>query len=164
MKIKALSLWQPWASLIAVGAKHYETRSWATNHRGPLLICASKGGLSNRDLMQLLLEPEFQTALWPLVPPYADKETSLLHRAKFIFNSLYFGRAVALVDLVDCQKCGPNAFQFADDRGMVAREKLFGDFSPGRYAWKLENVRHIEPFPVTGRQGLFEVEIPDGLI
>lgn len=35
----------------------------------------------------------------------------------------------------------------------------FGDFSPGRYAWKLENVRAIDPFPVKGRQGLFEVEI-----
>lgn len=40
----------------------------------------------------------------------------------------------------------------------------FGDFSPGRYAWKLENVRTIEPFPVKGCQGLFEVEVPEGLI
>jgi hypothetical protein len=40
-------------------------------------------------------------------------------------------------------------------------EKYFGDFSPGRYALKLDNVRAIEPFPVRGRQGLFEVAYPD---
>jgi hypothetical protein len=26
--MKAITLWQPWASLIAIGAKKYETRSW----------------------------------------------------------------------------------------------------------------------------------------
>jgi hypothetical protein len=40
--VKALSLWQPWASLIAVGAKRFETRSWQTSHRGPLLIHAAQ--------------------------------------------------------------------------------------------------------------------------
>lgn len=40
--MKALSLWQPWATLIAVGAKTFETRSWSTDYRGPLLIHASK--------------------------------------------------------------------------------------------------------------------------
>jgi hypothetical protein len=38
---KALSLTQPWASLIALGAKHIETRPRRTSHRGPLLIHAS---------------------------------------------------------------------------------------------------------------------------
>lgn len=33
--MKAISLWQPWASAIAVGAKRVETRSWATKYRGP---------------------------------------------------------------------------------------------------------------------------------
>ena len=40
--MKALTLWQPWASLIAVGAKTIETRSWSTAYRGPLLIHAAK--------------------------------------------------------------------------------------------------------------------------
>lgn len=31
--MKAISLWQPWASLMAVGAKRYETRSWGTLYR-----------------------------------------------------------------------------------------------------------------------------------
>lgn len=42
IKVKALSLKQPWAQWVAVGVKTIETRMWPTRHRGPLLICASK--------------------------------------------------------------------------------------------------------------------------
>ena len=41
--IKALSLRQPFATLIATGLKKIETRKWQTPYRGPLLICASAG-------------------------------------------------------------------------------------------------------------------------
>jgi len=40
--VRALSVRQPWASLIAEGQKRIEVRSWATDHRGDLLICAAK--------------------------------------------------------------------------------------------------------------------------
>ena len=40
--MKALSLTQPWASLVVTGAKRFETRSWTTSYRGPLLIHAAK--------------------------------------------------------------------------------------------------------------------------
>src|SRR5688500_640704 len=40
--MKALSLRQPWANLIASGQKTIETRTWGTNYRGPLLIVSSK--------------------------------------------------------------------------------------------------------------------------
>ena len=39
--MKALSVRQPWASLIANGLKTIEVRTWLTHYRGPLLICAS---------------------------------------------------------------------------------------------------------------------------
>ncbi len=39
--MKAISVRQPWASLISEGAKTVEVRSWKTNYRGPLLICSS---------------------------------------------------------------------------------------------------------------------------
>ena len=42
MVYKALSIKQPWANLIAVGQKTIETRRWATDYRGPLLIVSSK--------------------------------------------------------------------------------------------------------------------------
>lgn len=39
--MKALSVRQPWASLIASGTKTIEVRSWRTHYRGKLVICAS---------------------------------------------------------------------------------------------------------------------------
>ncbi len=41
--MKALTLTQPWAHLVAVGAKRVETRSWPTPYRGPLAIHAAQG-------------------------------------------------------------------------------------------------------------------------
>lgn len=40
--MKAISLWQPWASALVSGAKTIETRHWPTSYRGPLLIHAAK--------------------------------------------------------------------------------------------------------------------------
>jgi hypothetical protein len=40
--VKALSIKQPWANLIAAGEKTIETRSWATDYRGPILIVSSR--------------------------------------------------------------------------------------------------------------------------
>lgn len=39
--MRALSLRQPWASMIANGSKTIETRTWRTNYRGPLAVHAS---------------------------------------------------------------------------------------------------------------------------
>lgn len=39
--MRAISIRQPWASLIADGKKTIELRTWSTSYRGPLLICAS---------------------------------------------------------------------------------------------------------------------------
>lgn len=40
--MKAISLKQPWANLIASGQKTIETRLWGTDYRGQLLIVSSK--------------------------------------------------------------------------------------------------------------------------
>ncbi len=47
--MKALSIRQPWASLVAAGHKTVECRSWKTKYRGPLLICSSKGDFEIND-------------------------------------------------------------------------------------------------------------------
>ena len=40
LRMRCLSVRQPWAELIASGRKSVEVRSWTTSYRGPLLICA----------------------------------------------------------------------------------------------------------------------------
>lgn len=136
--IKCLSLWEPWASLMAVGAKRNETRSWSTSYRGPLLICASKRVVM-RELVALLHhEPGMVAAL----KQPGDKVLG------DVVNRLCFGKAVALVDLVDVIPT-ERIVSFDGD------EREFGDYTPGRFAWVTQNVRRINPFPITGHQGLW---------
>lgn len=40
--MKAITIKQPWATLIALGEKRFETRSWQTKYRGPIAIHAGK--------------------------------------------------------------------------------------------------------------------------
>ncbi len=40
--MKAISIKQPWASLIAAGIKTREIRQWPTDHRGPLVVVSSR--------------------------------------------------------------------------------------------------------------------------
>jgi hypothetical protein len=146
------------------GAKTIETRSWATSYRGPLLICAAKRRRA-RELESLLRQWRFQAGLGPLIGmgrhPEAGAEdptdTEGPGNYRVFADDLLFGKAVALVDLVDCR---PTVSLGLPE---YWREEKLGDYSPGRYAWVTTNCRIFEPFPVTGRQGLFEVEVPDAL-
>ncbi len=128
--MKAISLWQPWASAIIIGEKSIETRSWITYHRGPLLIHAAKRKADVSDWiddLQLDLDAE----------------------------SIPFGALVGVADLVRCCR--------AEDLDVSDRERLLGDYSRGRFAWVLENVRAFEKsIPFKGRQGLFDV--PDDIV
>ena len=64
--MKALSLTQPWAQLIAIHAKKVETRSWPTSFSGVLAIHAAKGlgpvG-GKRGLRELCATEPFYSAL-----------------------------------------------------------------------------------------------------
>lgn len=136
--MKMLTLWQPWASLVALGFKKYETRSWSTSYRGSLVIHASKRALSWKDL-----------ELWEEITGVDP------HLFKFPVGS-----AIALVDLVDCQQMVSIDSDVRHSSqisiaSMLSQEKLAGIWEPERYAWKLENVRLIEPaIACCGFQGL----------
>jgi hypothetical protein len=139
-KLKAISILEPWASLIRTGEKTYETRSWMTNYRGPLLICAARKKVNLLNFSIEHPEPE-------LVSGYIVACRRL---------ALNFGKAVALVKIVNCVP--------VEEAETIGYEKIYGDFTAGRFAWKLEMINNtFEPFPVKGRQGFFEVEIPEGM-
>lgn len=59
--MKALTIWQPWATAIAIGAKRIETRSWETHYRGPIAIHAA-ARRNKAHLPELLLLPWMQVA------------------------------------------------------------------------------------------------------
>jgi DNA (cytosine-5)-methyltransferase 1 len=123
--------------LIAQGLKKYETRSWSTNYRGPLLICSAK-----------LKEELDQRSryLW-----LADQYNLNLED----FESLRFGCAIALVDLTDCIKMDEAFIQ-----SQSGLEIDCGGWAVGRYAWKLENIRRVLPVVnIKGKQGFFNPEV-----
>lgn len=109
MLVRALSLKQPWANLIAQGTKTIETRSWKTNYRGDLLICSSQN---------------------PKIEPY--------------------GHALCIVELIHVEP-------MRVEHEKAACIQLF----PRAYAWHIQNVRLITPFPVKGQLNIFSLEVPD---
>jgi len=147
--MKCLSLWQPWATLIAIGAKSIETRSWYTRHRGPLLIHASKR--QDKDSLELCLEEPFRSAL------AAGGLTKI--------GDLPFGQIVAVGDLVGCYHCHECGMGYGPPPqcSIPESERPFGNFTPGRFGWVLRNVRRFPtPISYTGHQGLFNV--PDDIV
>lgn len=147
MKVKSISLWEPWATAMRLGLKTIETRSWPTSYRGPLLICAAK------------TERGCQTALCNDANVRNIMILAARQRGIEVSEMFNFGKAVALVDLVGCR---PTAIAtspvFWDDR--PATERFLGDYSPGRFAWMTEPIQtDFEPFPISGSQGFFAVEL-----
>jgi activating signal cointegrator 1 len=152
MNIKAISLYEPYASLIRTGAKKIETRSWETSYRGPLLICAAKKHLIY-EIIADLSTWEIQGALAPLIGQPLDL-TSNTSWPGIKAEHLSFGKAVALVDLVDCKRTGDMTLE------EIGTDNKFGNFALGRFGWKLENIKSIPaPFLVTGHQKIFNVQL-----
>lgn len=134
--MKALSLWQPWATLVALEVKTYETRSWGTDYRGPLLICSTK--TFNKECRELSQQAPFNVAL---------------HAGGYLtVDDLPLGAAVCLANLVEVTPT--REMLFLDKLGKI--ERHFGDFSLGRFAWGLADVQVLPtPIPVKGKQGLW---------
>jgi hypothetical protein len=137
--MKALSVSQPWASLLVLGVKRLETRCWQTSHRGPLLIHASRN--FQRAGRMLCLQEPIRSAL----------RTVGIDSCK----QLPLGVVLGVVELVDCLR--------VEEAGAVPPEELpLGDFTPGRWLWYVTQPRPLaSPVPYRGRLGLFEV--PDSL-
>jgi hypothetical protein len=154
--VKALSLTQPWATLVALGAKRIETRSWSTSFRGPIAIHASKR--FPRDCQELCANEPF---------------LSVLKAAGFTnTNELPNGAIVAMCRLVhvfltgdtlnyhDRSRTirGPNGLTYE----ITPQEIAFGDYSPGRYGWALAEVCRLpQPIPAKGSLGLWNVQLPE---
>lgn len=149
--MKALPMWQPWASLVAVEAKRVETRSWpapAWLIGQRIAIHATK---TRRELHLVSAQP-FRRRLRA-----AREAGSLL----FVDGDLPLGAivATAVIDRCTCmttESCAALAKQDPDEHD-------FGHYEPGRYAWVLRDVQRLDPvIPFRGSQGMFDV--PDDLL
>jgi hypothetical protein len=140
--MRAITIWQPWASLIAVGAKSIETRSWPTRYRGPLLIHAAKRWDAELDFQARYARDKLTLMLFR--PPSEAHE-----RAGSIPIGEATGKVVAVATLADCRP-------MAAAPDPINAE--FGHFGPGRWGWVLSGVRPLpSPIPWRGAQGLWDV-------
>lgn len=152
--MKTLTLLQPWASLIEIGAKRIETRSWTSTYRGPLAIHAGKGATT--DVVRLAFIEPFK---------------SVLNAAGYrLFSQLTRGALIATCQLVSVipvykitdrgfyQWTGPDGRDYRFD--LTDQERAFGDYTFGRYAWLLADVDELStPVPARGALGLWECEL-----
>ncbi len=153
IEIPAISLWQPWAHLIAIQAKRFETRSWCTCYRGPMAIHAAKHW-TKRTAAQCYEEPFFTVLSWHGVrfPARLPSGPEIL--------GLAVGCVVAVAELMECWPS--DAMPYG---ALTLSERAFGDFSHDRYAWQYRNVVRLDPpIPCVGRQGLFRVRLPTALM
>lgn len=131
--MRALTLIQPWASLIADGRKTFETRSWSTEYRGPIAIHAGKK-----------LDAEYAVA------------------CGYRPEGLARGAIIAVARLVACIPT-EKAVRIIHDTmpaALAAEELAHGDYRPGRWAWELADVIRVPAFPLLGAQGLWTVPSP----
>lgn len=139
--MKAITLWQPYAALVADGIKRYETRSWRTFYRGPIAIHAAARNMEEQDYTL--------KACWirlGYIPRAWDGRIEWATRSAII----------AVATLEACWATGLLKGEFNKVAGWPSAELAFGDFSPGRYAWELVKVRKLKrPWPCPGRQGLW---------
>lgn len=125
--MKALSITEPYATLIRNRIKRIETRSWKTNYRGSMLIHAS----STR------------------VPKEWRENTELMELA----GELHPGEILCRCRLVDCVEMTED---FIKEVKLNHDEYISGFYEVGRYAWILEDVEPIEPIKAKGRLGIWE--------
>lgn len=176
-----ISLWQPWASLIACGAKPYETRSWPPPHaligQTIAIHAAKKIDKGAAEFATDLMYGQHQ-------PGGFELSNKLEATMKGCPDSLLgiFGEAVMPIGCVVCTALLDAAFllgERADGTAVPAAKVVrritsrqmpdcftvryddFGDYEPGRWAWLLRDVKAlVPPPPVVGRQKFFD--LPQG--
>jgi activating signal cointegrator 1 len=145
IKYKVLTLWQPWASLLVIGAKKIETRPSKTNWtigKGTYLIHAAKKWTPELDALSK--QSPFKEVLKGL--------------------SLSLGCIIGSIEVISCYQIqvrddkisywdGKPDLYFINDY----REIAFGDYREGRYAWICQNPKIFQtPIPYKNGQGYYQ--------
>lgn len=144
--INALTVWQPWATLLTRKEKKYETRGWKPSlDTGDLLALHSAKKWDENSTLHKT-NPEIRTALTLVerLPPDFGQVDQCMPRGRVLAVARFAG-----------------AFPTGDYRDTISdRERALGDWSDGRWAWgiKIEYI-YGTPVPTRGNQGLWEWEV-----
>jgi activating signal cointegrator 1 len=138
--MRILSLTQPWATLMTLGKKRYETRSWSTKYRGLVAIHAAKG--FPRECRALC-------EVWP----FSKYVTAADHLPR--------GFIVAVAELTDVIPTEDfTASLLKPDHVDDLEEVNFGNYAPDRFAWKFIDIRALKtPVLCRGSLGLRKLDL-----
>lgn len=127
--MKAITIRQPWATLIMLGVKRYEFRSWKTNFRGEVLIHAGKG---------------------------IDKEAVERLKKYLPEGELPLGKILGKVNITDCI---PMSEEFAAMLSKENNDIYTTHSFSRNYGFKLENVEVFDtPIEAKGQLGFWNFE------
>ncbi|HVT74559.1 MAG TPA: hypothetical protein VHD61_15605 [Lacunisphaera sp.] len=140
--VKAISLWQPWASALFTPLKKFETRHWPVPRsiigQRVCIHAAKKRDADVRDFWETLDSDELA-------------EFTKIGIASF--DQLPFGAIIGQLDLVECHRTEDLRVQPG------THDYEWGNHAPGRFAWECANAARLpRPVPCVGRQGFFDVE------
>ncbi len=149
--LQAFTLTQPWASLVASGAKRNETRSWSKSYRGPLALHTAKSfPLSAQELC--FEEPFHQALLQAGYTPTPGKKSNAWN--------LPLGQVVAIAWLEEVWQITTKTIQHIPPAR--SWERAFGNYGLGRYVWTFSAMYRLPtPQPARGSLGLWEWQPPD---
>lgn len=147
--MKSITIRQPFATLIALGEKKLETRSWGTHYRGPIAIHA--GMKIDREACEI------------------EPIKSTLEKHGYTVNNLPTGAVIAIANLsesfeihhdllggVYCFHGKSKRFVWCDS---MPNEYYFGFYSNGRFAWEMSDVHLLpDPIPAKGQLGFWNWE------
>lgn len=127
--MKVITIKQPFATLIALGYKEYEFRTWKTKYRGEILIHAGKG-----------------------INKKAMKKFEYLH---LDYPS---GCIIAKANLTDCILIDDEARKMLKAKQSPVYDSVVENTDWDGYGFKLENVERIEPIFVNGKLSLWDYD------
>lgn len=128
--MKAITIKQPFASLIAAGLKEYEFRTWKTKYRGEILIHAGKG---------------------------VDKKA--MKKFEHLNLEYSSGCIIAKVTLADCIKVDDELRKKLSERNAEIYSSIIKHTEWEGYGFKLENIVKTEPIPAKGKLSIWEFEL-----
>lgn len=133
LRLPTRTIYQPYASAVFEGMKHYETAIRRTHIRGQVYIHAAS-----------TLRPRFYV---PFLMDTDDLPESSTYTLEWL-RSLPLGAILGTVEIVDCV----STEEIRD--GLSEQERAFGNYGDGRWAYVLANpTKYPESIPVKGKQG-----------
>lgn len=163
--IDAITVYQPWASLIPLGAKRYETRHWKPSRELIGELIAIHAG-RNREELDSIEATMITMRGWdeerkrqyvssdPRGVYLRHLQTALTGHSRTP-SDLPLGVILCICRLVGVH----NVETIRGD--LDQRERGFGNYADGRYAWELEVVQVFDPpIPQAGQQGIWRWTVP----